>query len=195
MSAFSTTALVGRQSRSNQSPPIVSAKREFFGIRPETFRDFGPEEQRPGACRLAQVREKPGFRGLCGAGCKPWRIAGLGGWRRSVDRTRLRQNSLQTGNFSGNSQNSTLRTLLPVGENLALQPVLHDFPTEVTGKIFFRNRRLGVLNRENLVESCYPCRRSNLGPRRGGHPSPRRTVKPAEIWFRLVKGSSRRRQL
>ena len=47
--------------------------------------------------------EKPGFLGLRGPGCKPWPETGLPGWERSADRTRLRENSLQTGNFTGNS--------------------------------------------------------------------------------------------
>lgn len=36
--SLNQSATVGRQSRSNWSPPIVSAKREFFGNGLETFR-------------------------------------------------------------------------------------------------------------------------------------------------------------
>ena len=45
------TAKVGRQWCSHQSLLIVSVKREFFGIGPETFRHFAPETGRLGVWR------------------------------------------------------------------------------------------------------------------------------------------------
>jgi hypothetical protein len=55
--------LSGGSRGSNQSPPIVSAKREFVGNRPETFRHFAPEIARPGVRRPERNAEKAGNSG------------------------------------------------------------------------------------------------------------------------------------
>ena len=46
------------------------------------------------------------------------------GWRRSADRTRLRPNSLQTGNFSGNLRNLELRGQPISTENTVIAALL-----------------------------------------------------------------------
>jgi len=50
------------------------------------------------------MREKPGFPGLSGAGCKLSPDEGLAGWRRSADRACLHANSLLTGNLQGKTR-------------------------------------------------------------------------------------------
>jgi hypothetical protein len=50
------------------------------------------------------MREKPGFPGLSGAGCKLSLDEGLAGWRRSADRACLHANSLLTGNLQGKTR-------------------------------------------------------------------------------------------
>jgi hypothetical protein len=52
--------MVGRQWRSNPSPPIVSAKLEYLRIWPETFVDFSFNFAQIGS-REKTMREKPGF--------------------------------------------------------------------------------------------------------------------------------------
>ena len=47
------------------------------------------------------MRETPEFPALSGLSYKLSHTSGLPGWRRSADRTCLREDSLQTGNFTG----------------------------------------------------------------------------------------------
>jgi hypothetical protein len=59
--------------------------------------------------------------------------AGLAGWRRSADRTRLRFDSLQTGNFTGNFAISGLANTVSVLEIAVSQRIFTKFPTQITG--------------------------------------------------------------
>jgi hypothetical protein len=53
--------------------------------------------------------EKPGFPAHSRVSWEAWPKAGMGGWRRSADRTGLQANSLLTGNFTGKIAISGLR--------------------------------------------------------------------------------------
>jgi hypothetical protein len=82
------TPVVGRQSRSNQSPPIVSAKREYLRIWPETFGNFHLRTGKLGVQRRNRMREEPGFpaRSPLSWGARPnARMAGWGGRDRTSE--------------------------------------------------------------------------------------------------------------
>ena len=64
------------------------------------------------------------------------------GWRRSVDRTGLRMNSLQTGNFSGYFTKIGDGVTRFMRETPAPQQILVRFTTEEAGKIISRTRIL-----------------------------------------------------
>jgi hypothetical protein len=72
------TPVVGRQSRSNQSPPIVSAKREYLRIWPETFGNFHLRTGKLGVQRRNRMREKPGFPARSPLSWGAWPNAGMG---------------------------------------------------------------------------------------------------------------------
>jgi hypothetical protein len=74
--------------------------------------------------------------------------AGLPGWRRSADRTRLQPNSLLTGNFTGNFAISGLREPIPEQETAALQRFPEQFPTQINRENISRNREFFGGNRE-----------------------------------------------
>jgi hypothetical protein len=93
---------LGRLSGSNQSPPIVSAKQEYSPAMPETFGNFRLKISEPGVRRRNRTRKKPGLPAHSRASWRAWPNARMAGWRGSADRTRLRTNSLLTGNFTGN---------------------------------------------------------------------------------------------
>jgi hypothetical protein len=65
--------------------------------------------------------------------------AGLVGWRRSADRTRLRANSLVSGNFTGNFAILGLRDTITCQETAALQPLLEQFPTQIISENILGN--------------------------------------------------------
>jgi hypothetical protein len=64
--------------------------------------------------------------------------AGLPGWRRSADRTRLHANSLLTGNFTGNSAISGPRRRFRSKKPLRRSDFSHNSLRKLTGKIFRR---------------------------------------------------------
>src|SRR5258707_15889692 len=72
----------------------------------------------------------------------------MGGWRRSADRTRLRKNSLQTGNFTGNFAILKPRDTIWYQETAALQPLPEQFPTQINRENILRIRELSSGNRE-----------------------------------------------
>jgi hypothetical protein len=71
------------------------------------------------------------------------------GWRRSTDRTRLQPNSLQTGNFSGNSRNFDRKGAAGVQETLAPQRLPAEFPVIAIREKISEIRDFGVSIREN----------------------------------------------
>src|SRR3984893_1194103 len=96
-----------------RSPVAVSQKREYFKYPPETIGDFAPAAANLGARRPIANSQKPT---IGGAFLRLQRVkspgAGLVGWRRSADRTRLQANSLLTGNFTGKIAISGLKELI-----------------------------------------------------------------------------------
>src|SRR5258708_2259887 len=76
---------------------------------------------------------------------------GMPGWRRSADRTRLRANSLLTGNFTGNL--GVLGRFIPIRslETTALQQLLAQFPALTNREFYLRNREFDSGNRDRCV--------------------------------------------
>jgi hypothetical protein len=68
--------------------------------------------------------------------------AGLAGWRRSADRTRLQANSLLTGNLTGNFATSGPEDRISEQETAVLQRFLSQFPTKLNRENIFENREL-----------------------------------------------------
>jgi hypothetical protein len=62
------------------SLPMVSAKREYLRIRPETFGDFHLNFGKPEVRIRNPMREKPGFPALSRVSWEPGPKAGLPGW-------------------------------------------------------------------------------------------------------------------
>jgi hypothetical protein len=85
-----------------QSPVAVSQKREYFKYPPETIGDFSPEPAKFGIWRPTANPQSPPMAGIFANSAEKSLSARLVGWRRSADRTRLHNNSLLTGNFTGN---------------------------------------------------------------------------------------------
>jgi hypothetical protein len=78
--------------------------------------------------------------------------AGLVGWRRSADRTRLHAKSLVSGNFTGNFAILGLRDTIKYQETAALQPLFEQFPTQIIReKISIKREFLGD-NRESHLQ-------------------------------------------
>ena len=70
------------------------------------------------------------------------------GWRRSADRTSLQANSLVSGNFKGNFAILGLRDTIEHQETAALQPLLEQFPTQISREKISINREFFGGNRE-----------------------------------------------
>jgi hypothetical protein len=64
----------------------------------------------------------------------------LPGWRRSADRTCLYENSLVSGNFTGNFAISGLRQLIPEQETAALRHFPEQFPKQINRENISRIR-------------------------------------------------------
>jgi len=94
-------ATCGRQSWSNYSPAIVSAKREYSPSRLETFSKLHLRIGEPAVRGRNRMCKMPDFPGHSRASWEAWPHAGTRGWGRNADRTRLRRDFLQTGNFAG----------------------------------------------------------------------------------------------
>jgi hypothetical protein len=62
------------------------------------------------------------------------------GWRRSGDRTRLRLNSLQTGNLTGKIAISGPKATIAKQEIAVPQGLLTQFPKQTIREIFPKNR-------------------------------------------------------
>ncbi len=74
--------------------------------------------------------------------------AGLVGWRRSADRTRLQANSLLTGNFTGKIAVSGLLRPISWQEAAVPQRLLAQFPTQINRENISKNREFLAVNRE-----------------------------------------------
>jgi hypothetical protein len=83
--------------------------------------------------------EKPAFGGPFSSKERNSLKTGMGGWRRSADRTRLQPKIPAKGNFTGNSDVSGLQNAMLTRKVAAPQPHLAQFPTRI--------------NRENISES------------------------------------------
>jgi hypothetical protein len=87
------SAMIARQSRSNRSPPIVSAKREYSRTRPETFGDFHLKIANPDLQRRKRMPERRGFPAHSRVSWGAWSNATLPGWggriRTSIWRIRI----------------------------------------------------------------------------------------------------------
>ena len=70
--------------------------------------------------------------------------AALPGWRCSADRTGLRANSLQTGNFTGNFAKAGHNERSAGQKSQSCQAVLSHFPTRITGKHFWLSGKLSA---------------------------------------------------
>jgi len=62
------------------------------------------------------------------------------GWRRSANRTRLRANSLQTGNFTGKFAVSEISNTVVYRKTAVLQSLPDKFMQKLTGKKIWANR-------------------------------------------------------
>src|SRR5260370_29784283 len=67
-------------------------------------------------------------------------VAGLPGWRRSADRTRLQANSLLTRNFTGNLTISVSQKPISLHETAVLQRLLLKFPTRIIRENNLKNK-------------------------------------------------------
>jgi hypothetical protein len=81
--------------------------------------------------------------------------AGLAGWRRSADSTRLHKNSLLTGNFTGNFTILDLWGPVSPLETAALQALLRQFPAKTNREIISGNRDTFKKSREFMNLSNY----------------------------------------
>src|SRR5262249_51089032 len=95
-------------------------------------------------------RSTSAFRTMCGAGFKNVRLGA--GWRRSADRTGLRANCLQTGNFTGNFAELGSNDAGVTQEIPEPQALLSGFPTEIIREISNDIRDFNGLNRESAIE-------------------------------------------
>ncbi|MEH2546073.1 hypothetical protein V1283_002718 [Bradyrhizobium sp. AZCC 2262] len=126
------------------------------------------------------MREKPGFpaHSSVSSGARP--NAGMPGWRRSHVRTGLQPNSLQTGNFSGNSAKFSPENITTMRETPQSQRFLSRFPAEMIRENILKNRDFGTQNRE-------------IGWRRGeGSISKRHQNRPRLPKLAPVAGGSRK---
>jgi hypothetical protein len=76
------------------------------------------------------------------------------GWRRSADRTRLRANSLLTGNLTGKIAVLGPREVNREQEMPVLQWLLEKFPTQINRENILKNRELKTGNREINLQNC-----------------------------------------
>jgi hypothetical protein len=117
-------------------------------MRPETFGDFRLKIGKLGVRRRDPIPEKRGFTAPSRSGCEDWPNAGMPGWRHSAHRTRLRLNSLQTGNFTGKITISGPKATISKQETAAPQGLSRKFPKQTIREIFSTNREFQADNRE-----------------------------------------------
>jgi hypothetical protein len=89
---------------------------------PRCHLSFHPAGERT-RCVLRLVLRKPSI------GKSPGAV--LPGWRHSGDRTSLQEDSLASGNFTGNFAILGPRDTIWYQETAALQPLLEQFPTQI----------------------------------------------------------------
>jgi hypothetical protein len=106
---------------------------DYQRFRSHSGRFWSPET----ASRFAKARHWRAFLSLLRAKSP---VVGLPGWRRSADRTRLRTNSLLTGNFTGNFAILRLAGPMPRQETAVLQPLLEQFPMQINRENILKNR-------------------------------------------------------
>ena len=80
--------------------------------------------------------------------CSAFKGGRRAGWRRSADRTRLRTNSLQTGNFAGKMANLAAGRHAFWSKTAALQGLPAQFPTPTNRDLFWASRVLSRQFRE-----------------------------------------------
>jgi len=66
--------------------------------------------------------------------------SGVAGWRRSADRTCLRANSLQTGNFTGKITNLGRQAEVLEQETAVPHGLFYGFPKQTIREVFPKNR-------------------------------------------------------
>ena len=91
------------------------------------------------------IRKNPPLAGLSANIRGPISRAGLAGWRRSADRTRLHANSLLTGNFKGNFAILVPQKPILLHETAVLQRLFDQFPTQINRKNISKNK--GIFSR------------------------------------------------
>src|SRR5262245_11466425 len=123
-------------------------------MRPETLGDLPLDFGRRGVQRRIRMGEMPGFPALSWVFREAWENAGLSGWRRSADRTRLQPNSLQTGNFSGKLRLRWLGITTLEPKYAAVQRFPGQFPTPNNREISCTNRVLARWIREFRPSPC-----------------------------------------
>ena len=98
--------------------------------------------------------QKPQLAALSGTSREIGIKAGLRGWRCSAVRASLPQNSLLTGNLTGNFANSKLMTSRIQQETPVPQPFFSQFPTQKNREIILRNREFKRVIREKRAGEC-----------------------------------------
>jgi len=99
------------------------------------------------------MRENPLFPAFYRVSEDTYPNAGMDGWRRSADRTRLQPNSLLTGNFTGNFAISGLREPIPEQETAALQHFPQQFPKQINRENISMIREFLRDNRESIRQT------------------------------------------
>ena len=118
--------------------------------------------------------------------------AGLAGWRRSADRTRLQANSLLSGNLTGNFAILGLQVQISEQETAALQRIFVEFPTQSNRENISRNREISYGNREFWSLECNNVKKQRATPR-NGHSSTAPAGRKRATTSRAHKAASRRR--
>jgi hypothetical protein len=148
-----STAIPATQCRSNPVSGPGLPKTGIFQISAGDYRRFRSHSGRfrspETASRFAKARHWRAFLSLLRAKSP---VAGLPGWQRSADRTRLRANSLLTGNFTGNFAILGLGDAIWYQGTAALQPLLEQFPTQTNRDNILRNREFLAGNREFYLQ-------------------------------------------
>jgi hypothetical protein len=145
----SYTASSATQCRSNPVSDRGLPKTGIFQISAGDYQRFrshnggfrSPETDSP----FAKARHWRAFLSLLRAKSP---VAGLPGWRRSADRTRLHPNSLLTGNFTGKIAGSGRLGPISWQEAAVPQRLLAQFPTQINRENISKNRVFTSKNRE-----------------------------------------------
>jgi hypothetical protein len=135
------------------SLPIVSVKWEYSRNRLETFCDLGLGFDEATVQRHEPLPKKPVFPAHSGVSLGSGRNAGMVGWRRSADRTRLHANSLLSGNFTGNFATLRLPRSISQQETAVLQRLIERFPTQINREKIQENREFLSGNREIFCQT------------------------------------------